>query len=268
VLPGQGFYAASLPGRRSPGSCPADRMCLATTVLIQDALANVPQPWIFEIKVKKLEDLDFPIVVGIDHLGDTIVATHTAKPIAHVSRTVLPNPETGALGWFTETLYPTFKHPRCADCHGFGNFENIAIHHTSGNIQEWIDQMELHLEPSLYVPGAHVMVCGNCHLLALQDNFGNKFFETEWHAPYHDLKVDWAQQNAAQICGRVKFNLPSHMLRFFHFHRDARLYWAIKFANLPSGVTLEPAPPSGYVDDFVEFLRRVDIWNDFGSPCP
>jgi CSLREA domain-containing protein len=265
VPAGQGFYMASMPGGPSPKICPPTRNCLATNVLAQNVLANIPQPWTFELKVKERDALAVPILVGVDELGNPIVATHGLDLIAQASRTVLPNPGTGGQAWFTAALLETFKHPRCTDCHGFGTFDNIAAHHGFSNVDAFVNATGLHLEPSLYVPGKHVMDCQNCHEpIASSDDSGNHFVENEWRAPSHDLDVNWALKNAAQICSRVKTNLPTWGLRLQHFSGDARLFWAITDAQVMS-TFLEKAPP---VNDWDEFQRRVNLWNNFGAPCP
>jgi CSLREA domain-containing protein len=265
VPAGQGYYMASMPGGLSPKICPPNRNCLATNVLAQNVLAAIPQPWTFEIKVKERDELAVPIIVGVDELGNTIVATHGLDLLAHVSRTVHPNPSTGGQKWFTAALLETFKHPRCTDCHGFGTFENLAAHHGYTKVENFVEHTGLHLEPSLYVPGKHVMDCANCHEpIAFFDPSGKHFLENEWRAPFHDLDVNWALKNTAQICSRVKANLPSWGLRLQHFSGDARLFWAITDAQVMS-TFLEKAPP---VNDWDEFQRRVNLWNNFGAPCP
>jgi hypothetical protein len=259
VLQLQGYAAATVPGE----PCPPGHVCLSTNVLARKVLANIPQPWTFELKVMKLTELQFPIVVGIDEFGNPILATHQSELYAQAARTVQPNPQTGGQHWFSETLLDTFHHPRCADCHGFGNFDAIAAHHGYSNTQSFVNGTDLHLEPSAYVPGGHVMACVSCHIVPSVDNHGNPFHELEWIAPYFDLDIDWSQKNAAQICARVKQNLPTKELRHEHFHGDGRLFWAIENPITPAG-TLPAAPPQ----DFDDFLRRVDMWNQFGAPCP
>lgn len=258
----QGFYAASLPGGPAPKVCPPNRNCLATIVLVENKLANVPQPWNFEIKVSKFEPLAMPITLGIDESGNQIVATHTKVLIAQATRTVLANPDTGGQKWFNAAMYPTFKHPRCVDCHSFGTIEKLLSHPPHGTATN------VHLQPSLYVPGAHVIACSHCHELALyKPTGGAQFSEVEWVVPYQDLDVNWAQKNASQICARVKTNLPTWGLRFQHFHGDSRLHWAVASGSVPPGAKfneLPTAPPH----DYDEFLRRFDIWNNFGAPCP
>jgi CSLREA domain-containing protein len=256
----QGYSASTVPD----DPCPTGKVCLATWVLGRKILANIPQPWTFELEVKKLTELPMPVIKGIDENGNPIIATHQAEPFAHSIRVVQPNPETGFQSWFTAALYPTFQHPRCTDCHGFGNSAGLAAHHGYGNnVAAFEYATSFHLEPSLYVPAAHVMTCQHCHSLPLTDYYGHPFFETEWIAPYQDLDVNWSQKNAAQTCARVKANLPTTQLRHDHFHGDARLFWAIENPVVPSK-TLSAAPPNS----FTLFLRRVDMWNFLGAPCP
>jgi CSLREA domain-containing protein len=84
-------------------------------------------------------------------------------------------------------------------------------------------------------------------------------------SPYRiDVDVNWALKNAAQICARVKTNLPTPGLRFMHLNGDARLFWATAEGWDPWGNELGTAPPHNWD----EFLRRVNLWNNFGAPCP
>lgn len=269
TLPGQGYYAASMPGGPSPHGCPTGRNCLATGILAHTALANVPKPWTFEIRVEKRELLPVPIVIGVDELGNQVIATHFDKQIAQAARVVVANPDTGGETWFEAALLRSFKHPRCSTCHSFETRENLAKHHVGNALEAWLGfiySTNMQLHPSLYVPGAKVMTCDNCHtpILAQQDSNGVPFVELEWRAPHYSLDVNWSEKTAAEICARVKANLPTWHLRHEHFHGDSRLFWAITDGSVPGGGDKGTAPPH----DWDEFLRRVDLWNDFGTPCP
>jgi hypothetical protein len=237
-------------------------VCIATSVAARKRLQHVPQPWTFELRVKKVTPLEFPIVIGIDEFGNPILATHQWEPFAQTSRVIHPHPS-GDQSWFAVTLLETFHHPRCADCHAFGSAAALAAHHGYSDVEAFVDQTNLHLEPSTYVPARHVIACNSCHIVPGVDNHGNPFHELEWITPHPDLDIDWGQKNAAQICARVKQNLPTKELRDEHFHADGRLFWAIENPIVP-GPSLSPAPPN----DFDDFLRRVDMWNQFGAPCP
>lgn len=265
-----GYYAATVPGE----PCPTGKNCIATNVFVRKVLRNVPQPWTFELRVMKLANLPIPIIEGLDKFGNPIFITQESRLIATATRVVQANPTAGE-SWFTAALYPTFQHPRCADCHGFGDVAAIAAHHgysTPKYVQYFVEETDLHLEPSAYVPGAHVMACTSCHWVPLVDNHGKAFHETEWIAPYKDLDVNWKQKTAAQTCARVKANLPTDQLRYQHFHGDGRLFWAVQDPFIPGRGKLESAPPHasiGYLRrDFDEFLRRFDLWNTFKAPCP
>lgn len=256
----KGYWAATWTAE----PCPENNNCLVTAVAAREKLANVPQPWTFMIRVRKVTELDTPQVIGVDDFGNPILATHSYETLDVTSRTIEPNLVSSGQHWFTEALVNTFYHPRCSDCHGFGTFENLAIHHNlGGDTDDFIAQTSAHLEPSAYVPGAHVIACYNCHTVPLKDDHGHPFHETDWIAPYQDLDVNWSQKTPSQICARVISNLPTYALRRQHFHGDGRLFWAIEKPFILSQ-SLDPAPP----DDFDEFLRRVDLWNAFGARCP
>lgn len=91
--------------------------------------------------------------------------------------------------------------------------------------------------------------------------------ETRWIAPAADLDVNWSQKNDAQICTRVRTTLPTEEKREQHFHFDARLQWATDHPLVPFRDYSDPLP-SAPPHDFVEFLRRVDVWSLSGAPCP
>jgi hypothetical protein len=261
--PGQSYVAASFPGE----PCPTGSRCLATNVLLRHAMINPVQgdvqlPWTFELEVMKLEELDFPgVPIGVDQFGNVIFATHEAAPFAKATREVQPN-STSAESWFSAALFETFQHERCSNCHGFETFAGVEAHspHTSA------ESMKAHLQPSLYVPGGHVIACEHCHYYVIPptDPNGKPWHETEWLVPFHDLDVNWSKKNAAQICSRVVTNLPTTELRQLHFHGDARLFWAVNTPLHPFGGLLPNAPPG----DWTEFLRRVDLWNVHGARCP
>lgn len=260
VDPAQGYYAATYPD--DPG-CPAGKRCLSTSVRVRSILWNVPKPWVFELEVLKLSPLPTPIIIGIDEFGNPVFATHESKRFVYATRTIQSNQATGNQKWFTAALFPTFQHDRCTHCHSLDDAFALATHHGFTSTAAFVSTTNLHLEPSAFVPGAHVNACTNCHALSLTDGNGHPFHEVEWLTPYTDLQVNWSQMNATQICARVKVNLPTDQLRHEHFHGDARLFWAIEDPFVPV-TTLPGAPPQ----DFGEFLRRVDLWNYFGAPCP
>ncbi len=247
----------------SDAPCPAGKRCIATNVLVRKALADVPQPWVFELKVQRLNDLPNPIIDGIDEFGNPISKTKETELIAKSAIAVLAQPVNGNESWFDEAIVETFNHPRCTDCHGFGDFTALAQHHGYSDVENFVNATNLRLEPSLYVPGGHVMKCDNCHFIQTVDANGHPFHEIEWIAPFEDLDIDWGAKTSRQICERVKQNLPTKYDRQEHFHGDARLFWAVEDATILGG-QLAKAPPTV----FAEFLRRIDLWNHFGAPCP
>lgn len=262
--PLQGYTVATLP----VDPCPQGRQCIATQVLARDRLRTIPLPWRFELKVEKIVDLDIPVAIVDPESGEvTGYIDKGAEPFSTVNRTISAN-DTNDRSWFDEAIAPTFESQRCIDCHSFGTIDAIGEHHYFlgyGGGQAFADAVGLELEPSAYVPNAHVMTCQvGCHTVPLTDNHGSSFEEVVWKAPYFDLDVDWSSKTPAQICARVVSNLPTKELRHKHFSEDARLFWAIE-APFIMGDYLEPkAAPQ----DFDEFLMRIFIWNWMGAPCP
>lgn len=257
LSPLQDYTAATLPTL----PCPAG-LCIAVQILVRDRLRQYPMPWEFRLEVEKIVDLDIPKVI-LDDFGNLTTIYKAAEPFVDSNVLVLPNPTSGQ-SWFEEALVPTFKSARCVDCHSLSTPSALAYHHDYADTHDFIDYTGLVLEPSAYVPGAHVITCGNCHHVSATDYNGNFFEEVEWKVPYVDLDVNWGSKTPAQICGRVISNLPTHNIRYEHFHEDGRLFWAIEVADV-MGTFLEPrAEPK----DYEEFLSRVDIWNNMGIPCP
>ena len=58
-------------------------------------------------------------------------------------------------------------------------------------------------------------------------------------------------------------NLPNQAALNNHFHRDARVAWAVDSGRTPRGVK-PTAPPH----DYSEFLKLMDAWTENGFPCP
>lgn len=112
----------------------------------------------------------------------------------------------------------------------------------------------------------HVITCEHCHYGIPKSHNGDPFHETDWKAPSFDLDINWYTKTPEDICNRVRTNLPTPELRHAHFHEDARLHWAIEEPRV-MGTILEPAAEP---QDWEEFLRRVDRWNEPGleARCP
>jgi hypothetical protein len=247
------YWAVRLPS----ADCPNLNRCVVVQVGLRDRLPGVPLPWTFELRIEKLEDLDIPIIQGIDEFGNPIVIRQEAVVINRSFKTFNPN-ATNDESWFVTAMEETFRSARCVQCHSFGTIEAVEAHHTviGGTFGDAV------LIPSLFVPGAHVITCSNCHWMPLTNDYGTPFHEIEWRVPYVDLNVNWSTKTAQQICARVKSNLPTKSLRHLHFHGDARLFWAVEYFN-----GIDPLPKAEPMN-YDEFLRRFDAWNLGGTPCP
>lgn len=248
------YWAARLPS----ADCPNANRCVAVQVRVRDKLHGVALPWTFELRISRLDDLEVPVIGGIDEFGNPILLTKEAVVINRSFKTFEPNP-TNDESWFVAAMEETFRSDRCVQCHGLDTIEELAAQHAAVGLPS-----DVALAPSLFVPGGHVITCSNCHSMPLTDDLGTPFHEIEWRTPYFDLDTDWSTKTAAQICATVKSHLPTNSLRHLHFHGDARLFWAIE-DTFRQGITLLPkAEPKNYQ----EFLRRFDLWNLGGAPCP
>lgn len=252
-----GYTAARLPNAECLNLTP----CVVFEIQAQNKLQSIPLPWKFELRVEQLQDLAVPQIIGADEFGNPIVVTQEAVIINRTFKTFNPN-STNSASWFVTAMEETFRSDRCIDCHSFGTPEALTAHHADHNISL---PSPITLVPSLFVPGAHVMTCSNCHSLPLTNDSGTPFHEIEWRAPYFDLDLDWSTKTASQICARVKANLPTQALRHLHFHGDARLFWAVADPNHPYEIVPKPA---AFPQNYDEFLRRFDVWNAGGAPCP
>lgn len=249
------YWVVRLPS----ADCPNLNRCVVVQVRLRGLLAGVPLPWTFELRIERFEDLDAPVFGGIDEFGNPIVITQGAVVINRSFKTFNPN-ATNDESWFVAAMEPTFRSDRCVQCHSFGTIAAVEAHHTGAGVTGLFGDAVL--IPSLFVPGAHVITCSNCHVIPLTDYHGTPFHEIEWRVPYVDLDLDWSAKTVQQICARVKANLPTSSLRHLHFHGDARLFWAVEYLN-----GIDPLPKAEPMN-YDEFLRRFDAWNLYGAPCP
>lgn len=227
------------------------------------------QPWIIQLNVKQV-DSSMPPVVFLDENGHTHTYSIPAfVPFREGLLHITANKD--ASSYFEDVLFPTFQHPRCADCHSLGTLKALYKHHrpyadtTDKDLEFYADDLDVHLEPSLYDPTGDVITCTNCHadVLPQYDPSGNSWHESEWKEPHANLGLDWLTLTAVQACAKVVSNLPTHTQRHLHFHGDVRLMWATEL-SINDFTKLPTAPPHS----FTAFLGQVDRWNDGGAPCP
>lgn len=254
--PGQGYWAVAFTDNQGANY-------IVTMLLARDVLRFDQMPWKFQLNIYSREPLAVPQLIGIDQYGNPTFANDKLVPVSYPAVTFTANP-TSSQSYFEAMLYATFQSDRCTDCHGFGTIAKLGEHHGYNHEADFIAATGAKLEPSAYQPSAHVITCTSCHTLAKVDKHGNPFAEKVWKAPYEDLDVNWKLKSASETCGRVVSNLPTTQLRHDHFHKDARLFWAIEKPQILSKILNPPAAPG----DFDEFLHRVDIWNGADAPCP
>ena len=262
--PARDYYAAALdPATAHPKGpvCTPGYQCIVTTIR-RERLKPIPQPWRIQFEVERLYELDPPVIEFDPDSGESRSWVQARERFSSDTVTISPN-ETYGQSFFVEAISPSFKSDRCMDCHGFGTAEALALHHGwagTGQVENFIADTDLRLEPSAYVDGAHVITCNNCHNVPETDDNGHQFEETEWKAPYWDLDVDWRVKSRAAICRRVLENLPTHEIRHQHFVEDARLYWAIEeprvLGRLARAGCLPVRSRRVFVSDvFLEFLH-------------
>jgi hypothetical protein len=165
----------------------------------------------------------------------------------------------GGGSYFSGRLGPTFKSDRCSSCHAMGSktliINDNVLHRqrlTEASIQETV------------TPRGTQLRCGSgCHNVAGAVP-GHTFAETEWMIPKFDMNINWSTMTVAQICARVKANLPTDAATQHHFFEDARIGWAVNDGRTPGGTTLPKAPPGS----FAEFTRIINAWITSGRPCP
>jgi len=268
--PGKDWFAVAMQPTSQTGLydapyCPNGYRCIATTIYARKAIADKSLPWRIGFEINKLVEMDPPIVIIDPNSGESVGYATGREPYSDVNYTISAN-STNGLSFFVEAISPTFKSDRCMDCHGLNTVELLAEHHDLyyNNADDFIKYLDVQLEPSAYVAGAHVITCTNCHYLTVTDNNGHEFEETVWKAPYVDLNIDWRLKTPSQICQRVLQNLPTHELRHTHFAEDARLYWAIEEPYV-GGTLLQP---KAYPFDHDEFLFRTFLWSYYIASCP
>ena len=146
------------------------------------------------LRVEKLTPLFQPVPI----LGQSVLATHVRDLISSSSVTVHSYPGPGKhLSYFKELLLPTYRSERCEVCHGFETKKKLRNHGPHGGVT-------INLEPSLFVPGAHVMTCSNCHSLEETNPYnGSNFQETEWRVPFVDLDTNWQTKSPSAYAPRT-----------------------------------------------------------------
>lgn len=237
------FYVGAGQNSGPPANCPQGKTCLGTSI-IRTAWKKATPPWTVELTFWKK--------VKISEAGGK-TPPEKFKSVA----IIYPN-RTTSLSYFTEKIYPIFKHDRCTTCHSLGSKEALVQRHngllSSGSIAETSTALGLNLSCG-----------GGCHQAIADAVPGTTFQETEWKAPHFSLGIDWRNKTTHYICQKVTSHLPTEMALEHHFHQDARIAWAVHSRVLPLNKGTLPVVPPG---NFHQFLKIIDPWIDGGFPCP
>lgn len=236
VRPAQGGpYAVSPSTAAANPLCPSGETCLDLSVA-PDALFAAAFPWTLK-------------VVFWD-LGRTPTVRSSLGEVD-------PNPY--RTSYFKAKIAPIFQHARCSTCHALGSKQKLIDAHAPYDI-EAIAPFEETVTPH----GTQLRCGSGCHTGVAAAVPGKTFTETEWMSPKSDMGIDWTGKTASQICAKVKANLTSPSAMKKHFFDDARIGWAVHSGVVPTGQSLDKAPPG----DFFTFQDVVTAWIDGGRPCP
>jgi hypothetical protein len=237
------FYAGVIENAGAPFNCPQGTKCLFTTIL-RTPWKKAKPPWTVELTFWKK--------VKISEAGGKI-PPQKLKAVAVIH----PNQTTGK-SYFTEKIFPIFRHYRCTTCHSLGSKEALVQRHNGILSASGIAETPTAL-------GLNLTCGGGCHQAVANVVPGKTFHETEWKAPHFSMGIDWRNKTPGYICQKVTSSLPTQAALTNHFHEDARIAWAVHSGVLPLGKGTLPVVPPG---DFHQFLKIIDPWIFVDFPCP
>ncbi len=259
------FYATPITNGGEPATCPQTRTCLGTTIRYLKWDSSSP-PWTVEISFWKqgvrAEALG-EITLRLPGSDESLVRpkNHNIQKTKIVG-VIYPNQTTGK-SYFTNMLYPIFKHDRCTSCHTLGSKSALVERHNGILSADIIEEIQGHI-------GMNFGCGGGCHVYIpepTQPVVGVVFHDSEWKTPRFDMGIDWRGKSAQYICQKVTSTLPTAEKRREHFFHDSRIAWAVHSGALPPpklGIKLPTAPPG----DYWKFQNRVELWIRSGAPCP
>ncbi len=247
-----------------PSLCPRTNTCLQTTIL-RRGWRSATAPWTVEVSYwkhgLKAEALGGS-AIRLPGSDEPLVRPKSSQsPKTKIVGAIYPN-QTAGQSYFTNIIYPIFKHERCTSCHALGSKSALVDRHhgllDAGIIQEIPGRI-----------GMNLGCGGGCHVYipeATQPVPGVEFHDSEWKTPRFDIGIDWRGKSAKYICQKVTSSLPTAQIRNEHFFHDSRIAWAVHSGALPPpvGGKLSTAPPG----DYYKFERLIGGWIWSGAPCP
>lgn len=147
-------------------------------------------------------------------------------------------------------LAPTFRHPRCVNCHavsagGFTPGEGLPGSHPE-------------VSPAMNAAQNPSDGCGSCHTDQLTSFVGN--IDPGWRSPPPDLDFDG--RSNSQLCDMARQPISGHS-PLEHMTEDRLILWAVGVGRVPGGV-LPTAPPN----DIEAWRSLVELWVEGGMQCP
>ena len=142
------------------------------------------------------------------------------------------------------TLWPTFQHARCRNCHA-GTATNFVAGSNPGL-------------PAGHTAASATTNCQACHTDALLPAQGT--INPHWHSP--PAAMNFATRTDQQICADIKANDPGPELAT-HLKEDKLVLWAVGGGQVPGNTTLALAPPNS----IAAWRTLVDNWVNGGMHC-
>ena len=245
--------------------------CL-TTVFHRDGWYPHQPPWpTWQVTLEFWDtlSLEMPFIAGLDEWGNPILQSSVDERVGTAHGVIEPPPTLQS--FWTHSVGQSVISDRCTSCHDMDTVQDILDRHKGAGLSGLVEPK---LSPSSVHPQTEsVYHCDNCHeqqLPYLQP--GSGFDESRWATPTQAQDINWGEivnayphTWASEICNRMIANLPTAEAREHHFHEDARLFWAVAKGELP---VLAGTLPTAAPHDYTKFLRRFDLWNSGGTPCP
>lgn len=152
--------------------------------------------------------------------------------------------------FFSTVIAPTFRHPRCLNCHAVAtdSFQNDPATNGNGGLPSNHPQVNATLDNS----GG----CANCHTNNLLPAQGT--INPGWHAA--PAAMDFRNRTNAQLCSMAQQNAGG-VSGFQHLTQDKLILWAVNpnqqgNVQLPGGPGRQAAPPA----NIAAWQNEVYVW--------
>ena len=161
--------------------------------------------------------------------------------------------------FFSTIIAPTFRHPRCVNCHAVAtdSFMNDPATNGNGGLPSNHPQVNAAMDNS----GG----CANCHTNNLLPAQGT--INPGWHAA--PAPMDFRNRTPAQLCSMAQQSATDPITGqpvsgFQHLTQDKLILWAVnpnpqgnvQLPSIPAGQTRPPAPPA----NIAAWQNEVYVW--------